>query len=42
MSDINAMVVDPLKKFVKDSVYLVKKCTKPDRKGNGNVFPRLF
>jgi protein transport protein SEC61 subunit gamma and related proteins len=33
MSDINAMVVDPLKKFVKDSVYLVKKCTKPDRKG---------
>ena len=25
--------VDPLKVFVKDSVRLVKRCTKPDRKG---------
>ena len=26
-------IIDPLKKFAKDSVHLVKKCTKPDRKG---------
>eukprot|EP00602_Paraphysomonas_sp_CaronLab_P006983 CAMPEP_0185024316 /NCGR_PEP_ID=MMETSP1103-20130426/7339_1 /TAXON_ID=36769 /ORGANISM="Paraphysomonas bandaiensis, Strain Caron Lab Isolate" /LENGTH=70 /DNA_ID=CAMNT_0027557245 /DNA_START=56 /DNA_END=268 /DNA_ORIENTATION=+ len=32
MSDVNALIIDPLKKFVKDSIYLVKKCTKPDRK----------
>ena len=33
MSDVNTLIVDPLKAFVKDSIYLVKKCTKPDRKG---------
>lgn len=33
MSDVNTLVVEPLKKFVKDSTYLVKKCTKPDHKG---------
>jgi protein transport protein SEC61 subunit gamma-like protein len=33
MSDINAMIVDPLKKFAKDSIYLVKRCSKPDFKG---------
>ena len=32
MSDVNAVIVQPLKQFVKDSVHLVKKCTKPDRK----------
>lgn len=34
MSDVNSLVVEPLTKFFKDSVYLVKKCTKPDRRGN--------
>jgi protein transport protein SEC61 subunit gamma-like protein len=33
MSDINTMVIQPLKEFAKSSVHLVKKCTKPDRKG---------
>lgn len=32
MSDVNAVIVQPLKDFVKDSMHLVKKCTKPDRK----------
>eukprot|EP01041_Mallomonas_annulata_P011232 gene11232-23483_t len=32
MSDINEILIEPLKKFVKDSTYLVKKCTKPDHK----------
>lgn len=32
MSDVNAVIVQPLKQFYKDSVHLVKKCTKPDRK----------
>ena len=26
--------VDPLRQFAKDSVRLVKRCTKPDKKGN--------
>ena len=26
-------VVEPAKRFAKDSIRLVKKCTKPDRKG---------
>ena len=26
--------IEPCKEFVKDSVRLVKRCTKPDRKGN--------
>jgi len=25
---------EPCKQFMKDSIRLVKKCTKPDRKGN--------
>ena len=33
MSDVNAHIIQPLKKFAKDSAHLVKKCTKPDRKG---------
>lgn len=33
MSDVNAHIIQPLKKFAKDSSHLVKKCTKPDRKG---------
>lgn len=33
MSDVNAHLIQPLKKFAKDSIHLVKKCTKPDRKG---------
>jgi hypothetical protein len=32
------MIVEPLQKFVKDSIYLVKKCTKPDQKGIDKVF----
>eukprot|EP00619_Florenciella_sp_RCC1007_P011842 CAMPEP_0205926844 /NCGR_PEP_ID=MMETSP1325-20131115/21325_1 /ASSEMBLY_ACC=CAM_ASM_000708 /TAXON_ID=236786 /ORGANISM="Florenciella sp., Strain RCC1007" /LENGTH=70 /DNA_ID=CAMNT_0053295623 /DNA_START=14 /DNA_END=226 /DNA_ORIENTATION=+ len=32
MSDINTLVIDPLREFAKDSIRLVKKCTKPDRK----------
>ena len=34
MSDVNTMIVEPFKTFVKDSIHLVKMCTKPDRKGN--------
>lgn len=33
MSDVNTLLVEPLTKFYKDSSYLVKKCTKPDHKG---------
>jgi hypothetical protein len=33
MSDVNTMIIEPFMKFVKDSQYLVKKCTKPDHKG---------
>lgn len=33
MSDVNTWIIEPLTKFVKDSTYLVKKCTKPDHKG---------
>jgi protein transport protein SEC61 subunit gamma-like protein len=33
MSDINAVIIEPLQKFARDSAYLVKKCTKPDRHG---------
>jgi len=32
MSDINDLVLEPLKQFAKNSIHLVKKCTKPDRK----------
>ncbi len=30
--------VEPMKQFSKDSVRLVKRCTKPDRKGEDKVF----
>jgi hypothetical protein len=30
-------VVDPLREFAKDSVRLVKRCHKPDRKGEGSI-----
>lgn len=33
MSDANTLVFQPLQQFFKNSVHLVKKCTKPDRKG---------
>ena len=33
MSDVNTLIVEPFKTFVRDSIYLVKKCTKPDRQG---------
>lgn len=36
MSDVNTLLIEPLTKFVKDSAYLVKKCTKPDHKGINN------
>ena len=32
MSDVKAFVIDPIKKFAADSAYLVRKCSKPDRK----------
>tara|TARA_B110001450_G_scaffold178437_1_gene166705 strand:+ start:321 stop:539 length:219 start_codon:yes stop_codon:yes gene_type:complete len=28
----NELLIEPLRQFAKDSVHLVKKCTKPDRK----------
>lgn len=39
MSDVNAHIIQPLKKFAKDSTHLVKKCTKPDRKGKPHHLP---
>lgn len=33
MSDVNELLIVPLQKFSKDSMHLIKKCTKPDRKG---------
>ncbi|KAJ1421204.1 hypothetical protein B484DRAFT_332823 [Ochromonadaceae sp. CCMP2298] len=32
MSDVNTLIVEPLREFIRDSTYLVKKCTKPDHK----------
>ncbi len=32
-------VIEPGKKFAKDSIRLVKKCTKPDRKGSFPIPP---
>lgn len=29
---LNEALVEPLKEFARDSMHLVKKCTKPDRK----------
>ncbi len=40
MSDavgIQGLVVEPLTKFAKDSIHLVKKCTKPDHKGKSII-----
>jgi len=34
-------VTEPCKQFMKDSIRLVKKCTKPDRKGNYSFY-RIF
>ena len=36
MSDVNALVIQPLRQFAKNSTHLVKKCTKPDRKGKSS------
>lgn len=33
---------EPCKQFMKDSFRLVKKCTKPDRKGKRNCFSSLM
>ena len=37
MSDLNEFAIKPLKEFVRDSLHLVKKCTKPDRKEFGLI-----
>jgi hypothetical protein len=29
---VNEVLIEPLKQFARDSIHLVKKCTKPDRK----------
>lgn len=42
MSDVNSLIIDPLKQFVKDSAHLVKRCTKPDKNGNTLSLPTLF
>lgn len=34
-------VTEPCKQFMKDSIRLVKKCTKPDRKGNSSFIEYL-
>ena len=31
--DVGDVVIKPLKDFTKNSIRLVKRCTKPDRKG---------
>ncbi|CAM9937383.1 unnamed protein product [Heterosigma akashiwo] len=33
-SDVNSQLIEPLKEFAKDSIHLVRQCTKPDREGN--------
>jgi len=35
-------VVDPLRDFAKDSIRLVKRCHKPDRKGYFYLYLRFF
>ncbi|CAM9623777.1 unnamed protein product [Heterosigma akashiwo] len=30
-SDVNSQLIEPLKEFAKDSIHLVRQCTKPDR-----------
>lgn len=42
MSDVNAHLIQPLKKFAKDSIHLVKKCTKPDRKGEAPSITLIY
>lgn len=34
--DVADLIVKPAKEFAKDSIRLVKRCTKPDRKGANN------
>jgi hypothetical protein len=41
MTDINSLVVEPLVRFYRDSSHLIKKCTKPDHRGNGTEFFHL-
>ena len=33
MADVQAMIITPMTKFAKDSIHLVRMCTKPDAKG---------
>lgn len=33
----NEAIIEPLRQFAKDSLHLVKKCTKPDRKEFTNI-----
>ena len=33
MSELQTAIIDPLKDFATKSIQLVKKCTKPNRKG---------
>lgn len=33
----NEVAIEPLRQFAKDSMHLVKKCTKPDRKEFANI-----
>ena len=35
-SDVDSVIIQPFLRFVRDSTHLVKKCTKPDAKGNSN------
>lgn len=37
VNNVGDTVVKPLKEFGKNSVRLVKRCTKPDRKGEPSV-----
>lgn len=34
--------IEPGKQFAKDSIRLVKRCTKPDRKGGCDFWTRVF
>lgn len=42
MSDVNELLIAPLQKFSKDSMHLIKKCTKPDRKGKSFFYTEVF
>lgn len=42
MSDVNELLIAPLQKFSKDSMHLIKKCTKPDRKGKSFFYTELL